>query len=219
VAGFTFSGFENLTGGASDDVYTFANGAGVAGAIDGGGGANTLDYAAFTTNLTVNLTTGAATATGSVSNIQHVFGGAGNDSFTGSAVANVLVGNTGNDSVFGNDGRDVLIGGLGGDSLDGGNDDDILIGARTSYDASIASMLAILSEWTRTDLSYAARLSHISGATTGGLNGTFRLNSTTVFDDNRTPDTLFGRAGTDWFIYGTRDDVADSISGETTTKI
>ena len=45
------------------------------------------------------------------------------------------------------------------------------------------------------------------------------LNATTVFDDTRTIDTLWGRGGIDWFIYGTRDDLMDDVAGETTTRI
>jgi Ca2+-binding RTX toxin-like protein len=154
-----------------------------------------------------------------VTNSHPVVGGLGDDNRTGNALANVLVGYAGDDAIVGGGGRDVLIGGLGADLLDGGDDDDILIGARTSHDPSLAALLAILREWTRTDLSYANRLAHISGATTGGLNGSFGFNANTIFDDNRTTDTLFGRAGTDWFIHGTRDDLADWVNGETKTKI
>jgi len=69
------------------------------------------------------------------------------------------------------------------------------------------------------DLAYAGRRDHISGVLAGGLNGAFKFDATTVFDDTRTADTLWGRAGTDWFIYGTKDDLMDQTNGETTTKI
>jgi Ca2+-binding RTX toxin-like protein len=193
VGGFTFSGVENLNGGSAEDAFAFANGVGVTAAINGGGGANTLDYTAYLSDVTVTLTNLTATGTGGVSNIQHVFGGAGNDSLTGDVAANIFVGNAGNDTLFGNDGRDILIGGTGADLLDGGNGDDILIGASTSYDANRAALLAILQEWTRTYLAYGDRLNHINGAVAGGLNGAFKLNSTTVFDDNKTTDTFWGR--------------------------
>jgi Ca2+-binding RTX toxin-like protein len=218
VGGFSFSGVENLSGGSADDTYVFANGAGVSGVINAGGGTNTLDYAAYLTGVTVNLTTGAATGTGGVANVRHVFGGAGNDSLTGDAAANVLVGNGGDDTLLGNDGRDILIGGNGADYLDGGNDDDILIGARTSYDANLAALLAILQEWTRTDVDYTGRVKHISGTLGGGLNGAYYLNSATVFDDNSAPDTLWGRGGLDWFLSGKKDNVMDKAPGEINTK-
>ena len=43
VANIAFSGFENLTGNLGDDTFVFADGMGVAGRVDGGGGSNTLN--------------------------------------------------------------------------------------------------------------------------------------------------------------------------------
>src|SRR5262249_4137122 len=52
----SFSSVENLTGGSANDTFVFtANGVGVAGVIDGGGGTNALDYSAFTTAVAANL--------------------------------------------------------------------------------------------------------------------------------------------------------------------
>ena len=115
---------------------------------------------------------------------------------------------------------DRAIGANGIDLLDGGNDDDLLVGGFTSYDANRAAYLAILQEWTRADLAYNGRVDHISGAVAGGLNGTFKLNATTVFDDNKAADTMWGRAGTDWFITtANKDNVMDKVSWETITKL
>jgi hypothetical protein len=55
VAGVTFSAFPNLTGGTGMDIFKFSAGKGVTGAINGGGGGDWLDYAAYTTAVTVNL--------------------------------------------------------------------------------------------------------------------------------------------------------------------
>lgn len=56
-----------------------------------------------------------------------LFGGAGNDTLTGTGLADVLDGGAGNDSLIGLAGNDSLTGGLGNDSLDGGNDSDVLV--------------------------------------------------------------------------------------------
>src|SRR5205814_1909295 len=77
VNGVAFAAVENLTGGGGNDAFVFANGAGVAGTVAGGAGANALDYSAAATGVAVNLTVGTATGTGGVAAIQHVFGGAG----------------------------------------------------------------------------------------------------------------------------------------------
>ena len=70
---------QNLTGGSANDTFKFSNGKGVTGVINGGGGTDTLDYSSYTTGVTVNLTTGTATGTGGVTNIENVTGSPAND--------------------------------------------------------------------------------------------------------------------------------------------
>jgi hypothetical protein len=75
--------------------------------------------------------------------------------------------------------------------VNGGNGDDILIAGRTSYDdrtsANQQALGGIRNEWVRTDATYQVRIDHLSGATPGGLNGTYYLKAApqgqTVFDD------------------------------------
>ncbi len=108
VAGFTFSAIENLTGGSANDLFKLSNGMGVTGQINGGAGSNTLDYSLSSTGVTVNLTTGTATGTGSIASIQNVTGSPANDTITG---------NSGSNTIIGNGGTDVLNGGGGGTDL------------------------------------------------------------------------------------------------------
>src|SRR5262249_33556023 len=92
-------------------------------------------------------------------------------------------------------------------------DDDILIGGTTSYDSNTSALQAILSEWKRTDETYAVRISNIRGTTTGGLNGTFFFKSSTVFDDS-VADTLTGGLGLDWFWANlAQDSLPDRVVG------
>src|SRR5262245_22289395 len=154
-----------------------------------------------------------------------LFGGDGGDTLdaTGSTAANVLVGGAGNDTLLGGSGNDILIGGKGSDTLHGNGGDDILIGSTTSYDANVAALCAVLSEWGRTDISYSTRISHLKGGS-GGLNGSYVLTSATVVDDGVT-DTLYGDAGTDWFFAlmsgptQKKDRVQDRGSGEVLTSL
>ncbi len=82
---FAFSGITNLTGGAGADDFVFAPGATFAGAIDGGGGTDTLDFSAYTTPLNITLTGLGATdgfagtpaaITGGFTDIDNIIGSA-----------------------------------------------------------------------------------------------------------------------------------------------
>jgi Ca2+-binding RTX toxin-like protein len=53
-----------------------------------------------------------------LSGIENFIGGAGNDSITGTAVANALSGGAGNDTLIGGRAQDMLTGGLGADTFD-----------------------------------------------------------------------------------------------------
>jgi hypothetical protein len=55
----------------------------VSGSITGGGGADTLNYSAYTTPVTVNLGANTATGTGGASGFTSLIGGAGNDTLVG----------------------------------------------------------------------------------------------------------------------------------------
>ena len=109
---FTISGAPSadVRGGAGADQFTFADGATLTGTLQGGADTDTLDYAAVTAAVTVNLATGTATqVTGGVSGMENVTGGSGNDTLSGDAQANVLIGGSGHDTVSGDAGDDTLI--------------------------------------------------------------------------------------------------------------
>src|SRR5262249_44535740 len=126
----TFTDVQNLQGGAGADTFVFADGQGVDGSVDGGGGTNTLDYSAYTGNVLADLQTSQATGVGGlVANIQNVNGGNGPG-------YNILVGNGGNVLAGGN-ARSLLIAGASAGVLIGGADDDILIGGTTQWDTDL----------------------------------------------------------------------------------
>jgi ELWxxDGT repeat protein len=139
-----------------------------------------------------------------------LFGQAGADTLDtqGSTAANVLVGGADADTLTAGSGRDILLGGLGADILNAGSGDDLLLGATTDYDADLAALALLLSEWRRTDLGYQARINHLTGATPGGANGACLLNSSTVHNDAAI-DELYGGSGTDWFLYHANDSLRD----------
>ncbi|WP_323130607.1 calcium-binding protein [Sinorhizobium medicae] len=84
--------------------------------INGGAGVDTVDYSEKTTSVVVTLT-GATAATvfvngvaeDTLSNVENVYGGSGNDTITGDAQNNLFRGGGGND---------VLDGGAGNDTAD-----------------------------------------------------------------------------------------------------
>jgi hypothetical protein len=89
IAGLvSFSGVANLTGGSDTDLFRFDDGQSISGSLDGGGGTNTLDLGAYTSNVIVDLLLATATGVGgSVTNIQDVIGGNGTGYNSSSATA------------------------------------------------------------------------------------------------------------------------------------
>lgn len=189
VGNDTFSSIENLTGGSANDTFIFSKGKLIAGTIDGGGGVNTLNYAAYLSPVTVNLLLGMATGTGGVIRIRNILGGAGNDVLVGDAQANVLTGNGG---------RDILIGGNGADTLRGGAGTDILVGGLTDGDTNLTNLNNIRAAWAA-NLPYPTRIANLASL----------LSTSTVHDDSGAIDSLFGGDGLDWFLTSAGDKITD----------
>ncbi|MCA9085958.1 MAG: hypothetical protein KDA81_17990, partial [Planctomycetaceae bacterium] len=81
---FSFAGFENLRGGAQNDIFKIDQQDGVAGAIDGAGGRDTLDYSTLTETVRVDMQTGTANNIGRFVGINEFIGGLSNsDSLLG----------------------------------------------------------------------------------------------------------------------------------------
>jgi hypothetical protein len=194
--GITFMDVANLTGGAARDVFSFKPGGRVTGTIDGGGGGDFLDYSAESTPVVVNLAAGKASFTAGVANVQNVLGSAvGGDTLVGNALGNILVGHGSGNSLFAGSGRSLLIGGFGKNLVEGAADDDIVIGGTTSYDANIAALLAILSEWQGPG-SFAARVAQLrAGVVDANGHRDFLALNATVFGTGTPPGPGFGRGG------------------------
>ena len=141
VAGVTFSGFRNLTGGTGNDVFKLSNGAGISGTLDGGGGSNTVNESAYTTPVALNLSAGTLTGTAEFANLVAFVAGTASNTITGPNAVNgwvinavnggsvagkvftsfgKLVGGPNNDTFTFNDGKSVtgtVTGGGGTDTL------------------------------------------------------------------------------------------------------
>lgn len=128
---FGEGGNDTLDGGGGDDLLQGGAGSDT---IDGGTGTDTIDYSDRTGGIRVNLaayrtdtrgngtveeydTNGVLVSTDTVTNIENITGGSGNDYIRGNYAFNVL---------RGGDGRDLIIGGDGSDALYGDGGDDLL---------------------------------------------------------------------------------------------
>jgi hypothetical protein len=217
-----FTGIQNLVGGTGVDTFKFTAAASQVANIDGGGApagqGNWLDYSAFPSAVTVNLATGKATGvTGTVHNIQNVFGGNFGNTLIGDAQGNILIGGAGPNTILGGSGASLLIGGKGNDNVTGGSGGDILIGGFTIYDQAHneAALMSILAEW-QSPNSYLTRVNQLTFG--GGINGpnVLRL-GTTVFDGSGT-DSLTGGShivgALDWFFAGVGATIHNYETGE-----
>ncbi|WP_010585260.1 beta strand repeat-containing protein, partial [Schlesneria paludicola] len=204
-----FSGFKTLQGGSGDDqfnlnansTFDIHSGGGVnnfnlangisAGNLIGDSGTNTLSYAAYTSGVTVNLLTGSATNVNSISGIDNVTGGLGNDTLIGDDNDNILDGGGGLDTLIGNGGNDTLINGY--NSIGGNGNDVILItsdllvtnGSSITLDAESISLNANL---TTAGGASAGSIS-LTGAVTLGANVTISTNNVSPSTDG---DVTFG---------------------------
>lgn len=123
------NGNDSLIGGYGDDILLGNWGDDV---IDGGNGSDTASFVVAAASLTVSLVDGSGTASGdgsdSLSGIEAVLGGYGNDSISGVGDSNyVFDGDVGNDTLSGGDGSDRFAGGAGLDLLSGGNGADAFV--------------------------------------------------------------------------------------------
>jgi Ca2+-binding RTX toxin-like protein len=126
ITGTTIS--DSITGGDGDDTLDGGSGDDT---LNGGAGFDVVSYASETNDLTVDLSSALAQVTGldsgidSLTSIEKLIAGSGNDNITGSnSASNYIVGGNGNDTITGGARNDTLQGGEGSDSLSGGNGDD-----------------------------------------------------------------------------------------------
>jgi hypothetical protein len=225
-----FTGIADLIGGTGVDTFRFTAAASHVASINGGGApagqGDWLDYTAFPSAVTVDLRSttvngvkpnSATGVTGTVRNIQNVFGGNFGNTLIGDAQGNILIGGAGADHIFGGTGPSLLVGGKGNDTIVGGSGGDILIGGFTTFDQAHneAALMSILAEW-QSGKAYTTRVADLKFG--GGLNGSNRLVlGLTVIDDGGA-DSLTGGShipgALDWFFAGLHDTIHNYESGE-----
>ena len=127
------SGNDTLSGAGGNDTLIGGSGNDV---MDGGTGTDTVDYSYATAALTVSLAVSSAQTvasgeTDTITNVENLVGGSGNDTLTGSTAANILSGGAG---------ADRITGGAGNDTIDGGSGSDIAVFAGLSTTYSISTV-------------------------------------------------------------------------------
>ncbi|WP_234461617.1 beta strand repeat-containing protein [Stutzerimonas stutzeri] len=224
-------GNDTLSGGGGNDLFIGDAGNDI---IDGGTGTDTIDYSAESSDLTLTLTTGAGNSSGTVtgndtiSNVENIIGGSGNDSITGSDDFNRLEGGLGNDSLSGGLGNDTLLGGTGDDTLDGGAGNDTLIGGAgndtyiggsgtdlADFSGAASAISISLTNGTGTDDSGGSDTFSGVENVTGGSGNDVLIGDTNAnrLDGGAGDDTIVGAAGSDTLIGGLGTDTLDYSTG------
>jgi Ca2+-binding RTX toxin-like protein len=183
--------------------------------LDGGQGVNTLDYSPFTGGVTVNLQTGAATATNGVANFTNVTGGSGNDVLTGNSANNTLAGGKGDDTLAGGDGNDTLKDGGGNDLLQGGAGNDMY-----TFAAAIGSENDTVEELSGTDTLNFTALSESTPLTVNlSVNGVLASHSgRTVNGNGANFENVNGGKGNDSITGNSLANKLDGKAGNDTLR-
>lgn len=193
-------GADTLNGGAGNDTIT------------GGAGMDLLTYADAAAAVKVNLAiTGKAQVTGGAGNdwlldgLENLTGSAFNDTLTGNALGNVIIGLAGNDAINGGAGADTLIGGPGNDSYTVDDSADVVIeAAGEGTDKVTASAGFVLgAEIENLTLTGAAAIDGTGNALANVLTGNGAANRLYGMAGN---DRLDGGAGADWLAGGPGND-------------
>ena len=137
-------------------TFNFANGSSV---TSGTSGADTLDFHASTTGVTLYGGDGADHLIGG-SGDDYLYGGAGDDHLEGGAGNDHLYGGAGNDILEGGDGNDYLDGGAGADKLYGGAGNDTLVydAADSVIDGGTGTDTLLINTSGTVDLSHVAEI-------------------------------------------------------------
>ncbi|MCA3367837.1 MAG: Hint domain-containing protein, partial [Roseomonas sp.] len=197
-------GYDEISGG--DGADTLDGGGGddrLIGGLDndtlvGGNGTDWAFYrdqsAAVTVNLGANSSAGAD-GNDSLTGIENVFGGTGNDSILGDSLANVLDGYDGNDTIEGGAGNDNVIGGNGSDFVS-------FSLATSGVAVNLSDPIPVASGGAGED-----QLSGIENLIGSNFNDSFVGDSVanTILGGNGV-DSLSGGGGDDWLDFGVGDE-------------
>jgi Ca2+-binding RTX toxin-like protein len=223
---------DELHGGQGDDVFETAAKPDGADLYDGASGMDTMSYDQREGALSVKLNDaaddGEANERDNVqSTVEGLVGGAGPDTFTGSAADNTLIGGPGNDTLNGGDGDDTFIEAAapqGNDVMNGGAGSDLIDYSGRTINITISLCLSAQTTCATGACGCAANdgeegevdtLANIENAATGSGNdvitGNVADNTITAGAGN---DELHGLAGDDTLFGEAGDDLLDGGDGD-----
>jgi Ca2+-binding RTX toxin-like protein len=217
------AGNDTLSGGAGDDVLSGGSGNDT---LDGGSGTDTVDFsyvaaASVTADLTAGTASGTDIGSDTLSNIENVTGGSGNDTLTGNSGNNTLDGGAGNDTLDGGSGNDTLDGGIGADTMFGGAGNDVFYVDNTADVTDEILGTGFDSAFSSVSFTVGAGVENLTLTGSENINGTGNASANTLtgnsgnntLDGGTGVDTLVGGAGNDTLDGGTGNDTLDGGSG------
>ena len=197
-------GADTLQGEGASDTLLPGTGSDIQ--VDGGTGTDTVSYADRSTTITVDLSSGSATAgaeTDPLTSIENATGGTGADTLIGSSSPNVLTGLDGADHLLGGNGNDDLLPGNGSDpEVDGGGGTGDTLSYADRSTAVVANLSTGIATGHGTDT--LSNLENITGTKANDtLTGTTAANTLIGKDGN---DILRGLDANDTLLPGPGDD-------------
>jgi hypothetical protein len=225
----TFSSIQNLTGGTATDTFKFTTGS-VSGKVDGGAGADALDYSGDGgVAATVNLATAAATKTGGFAHIEKLVGSSSTaDKLVGpnaatSTIWSITAHNAGTVGGLAFSGIENLTGGTGVDEfvfgagvgvsgkIDGGSGSDNWL----DYAAYTTAVAVDLTPTANTATGVGGGIAHIRNVRGGAGNDTLKGNSQgNILVGGGGADTITGGGGRSILIGGKGNDAVKGGSAD-----
>ena len=204
-------GDDTLSGGAGDDTIVGGTGGD---AMDGGDGSDTLNYRGSVLGVSVdilnNLASGGDAQGDTILNFENVYGSFDNDTLGGNGSDNYLDGGLGDDVLMGRGGDDFILGGEGADNMDGGIGIDALSYRGLTGGVTI-NIEANTASGGDADGDIIANFEDVYG---GGGDDVITGNSlNNRLDGGAGNDTLSGAAGNDKIVGGGGADILDGGDG------